>query len=338
VIRPADSEATLRLALARIAPVIVIALVGFGVRTPIAAAYPSIALFLALWIVSDTMMLSLIARSPERPAWHAVLGVLAGASVTVWLGSPPALRAVVRASPVVAASMAALVLGHVVWAAVRAKRVLSGHDERADGRWIAAAAEFLPRDLIRLAAAEWSVLHMALFRWGGPADVPADARRFSYHRHLTPMCAALLILSSIEMAVYHLLVAHWSRSVMIVMFVVSDLGFVYLLGLIKSFRFRPVLLTPEGVIIRAGFVIDETVPLEAITCVETAFSGDAVRDPATLNAALLAWPNILVRLDRPMQRRAFLRSPRSYSAIAFRLDDPEPFVRLLRWRLGQAAA
>jgi hypothetical protein len=150
------------------------------------------------------------------------------------------------------------------------------------------------------------------------------------------MCATLLILSSIEMAVYHLLVAHWSRSVAIVMFVVSDLGFVYLLGLIKSFRFRPVLLTQKGVIIRAGFVIDETVPLDAITHVETGFAGDAVRDPATLNAALLAWPNILLRLDRPVQRRALLRRPRSYSAVAFRLDDPEPFVRLLRWRLGQA--
>ena len=328
----------MRRTVACIAPVIISALVGIGVRTPVAAAYPSIALFLALWIVSDTMMLSLLARSSGRPASHAVLAVLAGASVIVWLGSPPALRAVMRANPVVAAGMAALVLGHIVWAAARAKRVLSRHHGRAAERWSAVAAAFLPPALVRFAAAEWSVLHMALFRWGGPADVPADGRPFPYHRHVTPMCAALLILSSIEMTVYHLLVAHWSRSGAIVMFVVSDLGFVYLLGLVKSFRFRPVLLMPDRLIIRAGIALDETVRLESITEIETDFAGEAVRDPATLNAALLAWPNILVRLDRPIQRRAFLRRPRSYGAIAFRLDDPEPFVRLLRWRLGQAPA
>jgi hypothetical protein len=54
------------------------------------------------------------------------------------------------------------------------------------------------------------------------------------------------------------------------MFVLSDLGFVYLIGLIKSFRFRPILLTPEGVRVRAGFLIDQITPWEALAAVKPA--------------------------------------------------------------------
>jgi hypothetical protein len=319
---------------AHVAPVVLVALAGVAVRTPLAAHYPFYALLLFLWVVADTLMLSLLARSTGRPAWRAVLAVLAGASGAVWLGSPPAMRAALVQTPVLAGVMVGVVLMHVAWATARAGRVANRKGVSARERWVSAASELFPPALVRLAVAELSVIHMALFRWGGPADVPADARAFSYHRHLTPMCAALLILSAIEMAVYHLLVGHWSRTAAIVMFVLSDVGFVYLLGLIKSFRFWPVLLTPEGVRVRAGFLIDQLVPFDAIVAVDAGFTGDEVRDAATLDAALLAWPNVMLRLSRPLPRRSWLRRS-SFTRVAFRLDDPAPFVRLLAWRVGQ---
>ena len=319
---------------AHVAPLVIVALAGVAVRTPLAARYPFAALLLFLWVVADTLMLSLLARSAGRPAWRAVLAVLAGASVAVSLGSPPAMRAALVQTPVLAGVMAAVVLAHVACGTARAGRVAGSKGLSAAERWASAAAELFPPALVRLATAELSVVHMALFRWGGPADVPADARAFSYHRHLTPMCAALLILSAIEMAVYHLLVGHWSRTAAIVMFVLSDVGFVYLVGLIKSFRFRPMLLTPEGVRVRAGFLIDQLIPFDAIAAVDAGFTGEEVRDATTLNAALLAWPNVMLRLDHALPRRTWLRRG-SFARVAFRLDDPEPFVRLLAWRLGQ---
>ena len=283
-------------------------------------------------------MLALIARSPDRrPSRHAALGALAAASMTVWLGSPPALRQALLAMPAVIAGTAIAVLAHMAWAGTRAGRVLRSSGSTTTDRWSAAASEFLPPLLLRVAAAELNVIHMALFRWGGPGDVPAGCRAFSYHKHLAPMCAALLILSGIEVAVYHLLVGHWNRTAALVMFVISDVGLVYLIGLIKSFRFKPVLLTPEGVRVRAGFLIDELIPLSTIAGVQTSFAGDDVRDPTTLNAALLAWPNILLKLDEPLSRRSLLPRRGPYRTVAFRLDDPQPFVRLLQWRLGQNA-
>jgi hypothetical protein len=232
---------------AQVVPFIIVALAGMAVRTPLASAHPFLALILFLWIVADTLMLALVVRSSGKPEWRAVLGVLAGASFTVWLGSPSVIRGVLLDTPILALTMTAVVLGHVAWATARASRVASSENIDRKERWASVAPEFFPPALVRLVVAELTVIHMALFRWGGPADVPEDARAFAYHKHLTPMCATLLILSAIEIAVYHLLVGHWSRAAAVVMFILSDVGFVYLLGLIKSFRFRPVLLTPEGV-------------------------------------------------------------------------------------------
>jgi hypothetical protein len=255
---------------AQVVPFIIVALAGMAVRTPLASAHPFLALILFLWIVADTLMLALVVRSSGKPEWRAVLGVLAGASFTVWLGSPSVIRGVLLDTPILALTMTAVVLGHVAWATARASRVASSENIDRKERWASVASEFFPPALVRLVVAELTVIHMALFRWGGPADVPEDARAFAYHKHLTPMCATLLILSAIEIAVYHLLVGHWSRAAAVVMFILSDVGFVYLLGLIKSFRFRPVLLTPEGVRVRAGFLIDQFVPLDAIMAVEGA--------------------------------------------------------------------
>lgn len=321
--------------MATVVPMAIVAGAAVAARTPLATAHPRPALLLFVWIVADTMTLALVVRTSHRPTARALLGTFAGASLTVMLGAPLALRAMLWTMPWLVAVMAAIVFGHIAAAARSAGRMWHAPEAGLRVRCERAASELLPPALVRLAAAELSVLHMALFRWGGAADVPPGARAFAYHRHLAPMCAALLILSAIEMATYHLLLAHWSRTGAVVMFVLSDVGFVYLLGLIKSFRFLPVLLMRDGVRVRAGFLIDRFVPLEAIASVDSDVRGDEMRDPATLNAALLAWPNVVLRLRAPLAARRSWRRRPQVVRVAFRLDEPEAFVRTLRWRLGQ---
>lgn len=53
--------------IAKIAPFMIVALAGLAVRTPLAAAYPLTALLLFLWLVSDTLMLALIAQTSGKP-------------------------------------------------------------------------------------------------------------------------------------------------------------------------------------------------------------------------------------------------------------------------------
>lgn len=129
----------------KVAPFIIVALAGMALRTPLAAAYPFVALLLFLWIVSDTLMLALIARSSGKPEWRAVLGVFAGASFTVWLGSPPVVRSLLLDTPLLAAAMAIVILGHVTWATARARQVLSGPVSEPKERWVSAASEIFRR-------------------------------------------------------------------------------------------------------------------------------------------------------------------------------------------------
>ena len=91
-----DKRVDRRRIAATVVPVVIVSLAGVAVRTPLASAYPLAALLLFLWIVADTLMLALVARSSGRPERSAVLGALAGASVTVWLGSPAAIRSALR--------------------------------------------------------------------------------------------------------------------------------------------------------------------------------------------------------------------------------------------------
>lgn len=126
---------------AKVAPFVMIALAGMAVRTPLAASYPFVALLLFLWIVSDTLMLALLVRSSGKPEWRAVLGVLAGASFTLWLGLPSPSRDLLLETPVLAFIMVLVVLGHVAWATARAGRVLSRPSSDRKEQWVSAVSE-----------------------------------------------------------------------------------------------------------------------------------------------------------------------------------------------------
>jgi hypothetical protein len=309
----------------RLLPIMALFLAGWAVRTPLASAHPLVAGLLFLWIASDSRLLALIARAPRRrPAPRQVVAGLALAIFAVLVATPPIVRNALLSLPMLAGALAIVLVVHVGWGA---RAAWGRFRTAAEARWIAALSELLPPPLVRLAAAELRLLHLGLFRWGAAPDVPAGCQGFAYHRHLTPMAVTLLALQAIEVAVHHLLLAHWSAFAAYVLFVLSDVGLIYMIALIKSFRLCPVLLTPEGVRVRAGLLVDRFVPYAAIASLETSFDSALVKDKATLNAGLLAWPNLVLRLHAPLPGR------RPRSAIAFRLDDPEPFVRALRWRL-----
>lgn len=323
--------------LTTIAPAIAIGLAGLAARTPLAAAYPRLSVLLFLWIAADGLTLALIARAPgHRPSRHAVLAALAGACVAVGVASSDRLRAALLTMPVIVALMGVVVGVHLGWGLARAWRTWRA-GPAGPARWAAAAGEIMPPALIRIAAAELSLIRLALFRWGSAPDVPAGSRGFDYHRHLLPIFAVVLGLQAIELMVVHLLVSRWSATAAWVLFAISTAGLIYMVGLLKSFRLKPVLLTAEGVRVRTGILIDRFIPYDQIVSLDASFGGAEVKQSGTLNAALLAWPNLLLRLRDPIPRARLLRRATPITAVALRLDDPEPFARVLRWRLGQAS-
>jgi hypothetical protein len=329
------SSLVLRPLTLRVIPLVVLFAAGAAFRSPLALAHPLAAGLLFLWIASDTRMLALMARDPrQKPHPRRIVAALAVAIFAFACITPPPVRAAVLALPLLPVLLLAIFAAHLGWSLVAAGQQFRRATQE---RWVVAASELLPAPLVLLAAAELRLLHLALFRWGAAPDVPAGCRGFAYHRHLTPMAATLLSLQVIEVAIHHLLLAHWSRWGAYILFVVSDVGLIYMVGLIKSFRLRPILLTPEGVQVRTGIAIDRFVAYVDIATIETGFDAALIKNKGTLNLGLLAWPNIVLRLNAPMPRRKRLSTRPPITAIAFRLDDPEPFVRALRWRLESVA-
>lgn len=325
------STTSRRAALSAILPLVVITGVAALIRLPIASIHPQAAALLFLWIASDAMMLGLIAHD-RRPGWRAGIAAMASAGAAVLSLPPPPIRAALVAMPWALAVPVVAIGLHGGWSLWRIADRIKRWNRRDPDRWAVLLAEVLPRPLARFAVAAARLLHLALFRWGAAPDVPPGTLGFSYHRHLQPMMIAMLLLSCIEIGVTHLLVMHWNRTLALVLFAISVVSLVYLIGLIKSLRLAPVLLTETGVRVRAGMLVDRTIPYAAVRAVQVHPDGETVRAPDSWNVALLAWPNLMLCLDPPLPPRSrWRREP--VRTIALRLDEPGPFLDALRARL-----
>lgn len=75
---------------------------------------------------------------------------------------------------------------------------------------------------------------------------------FSYHKAIAPMIWVLIGLSSVELVVVHLLLAHWWPRIAIVVAVVTVAGIVWLVMFVQSFRRFPVLVDSDRLLMRVG--------------------------------------------------------------------------------------
>ncbi|TWB44365.1 hypothetical protein [Nitrospirillum pindoramense] len=323
--------------LVRLAPFPLIALASLVIRTPWAAAHAGLAALLFLWITADSLATSFAVaerlRQGRPPGARAMMSAIAFGLVSGVLGLTPPLRTALGAMPWAVAGVAGLVGGHVLLGTVGAWRIWRGTgDGRADGmsRLEAGLACLVPQPLAGLMAKELALLHLALFRWGAKPDVPADSQPFSYHRDLTPLMGGLLAAQVMEIAVVDVALGIHHRTAALALFAVGDIGFIYLLGLTKSFRLRPVLLTPQGVRVRFGLMADQLVPYGGIGHVGPA-AGLTRQGPE--NVSRLVAPNVALALTVPQVRRRFLRPARTVSTVAFAVDDPQGFIRALRARM-----
>jgi hypothetical protein len=317
------------------APFLAVALGALAIRTPLAAHYPKTCALLFLWLCADAAMLPLVARARRDGIdARAAVSLLAAALLGATIAMPAPMREALLAMPLAGAGIGAILAGHIAWGLARARASFAG-DAPLGERVEDALAQLLPRPLVRFASAELSLLHLALFRWGAAPDVPAGQRPFAYHAHLVPIFRVVLALQVAEIAVVHVLVGLWSPTAALILFLLSDLALIYLVGLLKSFRLRPVLASDTGVRVRTGILIERHVAWDDIAAVRTAFDSAEIRRAGTEDAALLAWPNILIQFKSPRPAPSLLRPGRTRDAIAFRLDDPAPFLRLAEWHLAQ---
>ncbi len=151
---------------------------------------------------------------------------------------------------------------------------------------------------------------------------------FSYHKAIAPMIWVLIGLSTVELVVVHLLLAHWWPRFAIVVAVLTLSGIVWLVMFVRSFRNLPVLLDSERLVMRVGRWRSVSVSTEHIRGLRSSSDATMLKQRHVLNLALIAYPNTLVDLVAPVAV-----GRRRISTIAHRLDDPAGFAAALN-RLG----
>lgn len=152
----------------------------------------------------------------------------------------------------------------------------------------------------------------------------AEPQAFGYARGIAPLLWVFVGLAGVELVVDHLLLAHWSRAAALLLAGLTLASVAWLIAGIVSFGNRPVLLTDDALIWRLGTMKSFTIPRAQVAGLRASWDGAAVADRATLNLALIAYPNVLVDLAQPLRLRR-----RSVTALAHRLDDPAAFAAAL---------
>ncbi len=166
---------------------------------------------------------------------------------------------------------------------------------------------------------------------GATMRIGAAALGFSYARGVAPILWALVVLSGIELLVVHLLIWFWSPTAAAVLTGISLLTIAWLVRAIRSFAGKPVLIDGDFLLWRTGSLVALEVPLANVAGVRTAFPGEDVKRRDTLDAALVAYPNVIVDLKDPVRRRR-----RHVARLAHKLDDPVAFAAALSERIDTA--
>ncbi len=154
---------------------------------------------------------------------------------------------------------------------------------------------------------------------------------FSYHKAIAPMIWVLIGLSSVELVVVHLLLAHWWPRISIAVATVTLGTIVWLVTVVRAFRTMPVVLEADRLLMRTGRLRSVSVATKQIAGLRSSCDAATLKQRHVLNLALIAYPNTVIDLVAPVAvgRRQIL-------TIAHRLDDPAGFADALK-RLGPRA-
>ncbi len=180
--------------------------------------------------------------------------------------------------------------------------------------------------LAEILATEVAVVYYA-FAWRARPHVPEGARAFSVHREtgVGGWFGCLAVVSVIEAAVVHLIVAHSSVLAAWLLTALSVYGAVWLIAIARSFALRPILVVGSELVIRSGLVATLRVPLAGIasaTSISDAGSGD-------WNMIPLSAPNLRLTFATPIEGSALYGRKRTVREVALAVDEPSAFVAAL---------
>lgn len=176
----------------------------------------------------------------------------------------------------------------------------------------------------RFVAAELSIFNYAFFSWRSKPHVPADARAFTLHEKSghADLFYAVAALSVFEIFPMHLLLHHWRPAAAWIATGLSAYGMIWLIGLARSFRLRPGLISPDYLDVRYGLLFRLRIPRENIAAIRPATAGDAAS--ATV-IPRRSEPSLCIDLIQPMEAESLFGLRRCVRCLALAPDDATGF-------------
>ncbi|MEN2791465.1 hypothetical protein ABC974_17645 [Sphingomonas oligophenolica] len=264
-------------------------------------------------------------------------GAVAGAVVVTGAMLPKAARLWILAHPAIWLPMACIVACHLLVGGLGAARAYQEASGPSKARLEAALSKIIPANLAKFAAHDINLIGY-LFVWRRSADVPAGMIPFDYYRHVRPILFAFLAIAAIEAFAAHFLFMHARPIIKWIVFAVDDIGLLYLLAFILSLPKLPVLVSREGLRVRAGVLVDQWIPMEEIASAGRVISLAAEDKSRMLKASLMAYPNVIVTLKRPLKLKLPFRGERAIELIGLHPDDAAGFIQTLNGMVASRVA
>lgn len=207
--------------------------------------------------------------------------------------------------------------------------------KRGSALYLEALAAMMPRPLANLMVTEFAILRTALFQWREEDDLGhSDAVKYYYHRDGMNVKIILLFIgmSFIEIPLVSFLLHKWNATLSLVVADVSVIGAIYLVGVVKSLLWRPVLLSPDALVVRLGDIRELAIPIKIL--ISATKISSKTKDRSTIRAYLFDEPNIRVSYAVDLGDEHRHLDIMQMSSIEFRVDQPKEFLAALSLELA----
>lgn len=264
---------------------------------------------LPLVALAPVLVFSVLAASRVLPAdHHQILRLLEALAVPLELG----------------------LVGWIAWRTARALRT-ARRDGAADplAQLRNAAFELTRNDRVAAVfAMEVAVLYYAFGAWQARPHAPAGSTAFTLHQrsgHAGIVLAFALVMAAEGLAV-HVLLLKWSAFVAWLFTIGTAYGVLWLIADYRATVLRPILVSDESILIRAGFRCILRVPR---ACIAEVTRTKPALGKESLNLTFLGSPTRWLTLSEPLWAEGPYGFRRRVRALGIEPDAAEAFDRIL---------
>jgi hypothetical protein len=177
--------------------------------------------------------------------------------------------------------------------------------------------------LLNAIAAEATILYYALFSWRAKPHIPVGTRAFTIYRKVgqTDLLDVLPIACALEMIPVHLLLKQWSATVAWISTGLTLYGVIWLVGIARAFRLRPVLVGRDYVYLRYGLLFELRIPADTIGRLRRARVEDR-----SFAVPRKSDPTVCIELLRPLYAQGLFLLGKRVTKIGVTPDDQVAFV------------